>query len=351
MKAPITIAVLTLHVAIITAILVQPGCNSKDSGSLNPEITSPQTGSTVAQETPPAEGSEGLRAAPTRPTERIQGVTANDIPADSFNQNQQAGKLPAVTSVIPPKAAAEENADANYTVKAGDSLIKIAKENNSSVDAIASANGISKDASLKVGQKLIVPTVEASAAASSGPVLIAPSETQQASSDIYLVQKGDSLSKISLKYNTSVDKLMKLNSLSSTNIKVGQKLKVPLSGTAAVVEKSSAPKADASESKDTITHKIQSGETLGGIAKKYNTSVKSLTELNGIKDPRKIRVGQVLKVSAPAKSAEKPAAISKPATPTPEDVKADATPAPTVPAEAVNNTTTPAPASSAILDI
>ncbi|MBV2241147.1 LysM peptidoglycan-binding domain-containing protein [Bacillus inaquosorum] len=50
------------------------------------------------------------------------------------------------------------------------------------------------------------------------------------------------------------------------------------------------------------TYTVKSGDTLTAIAKKYNTSVKELAKVNGIKDVNMIRVGQVLKVSGAAPS-------------------------------------------------
>ncbi|GLV47802.1 peptidase M23 [Thermus sp. LT1-2-5] len=42
------------------------------------------------------------------------------------------------------------------------------------------------------------------------------------------------------------------------------------------------------------THTVAPGETLYGIARRYGTTVEALTRLNGLKDPNRIRVGQVL---------------------------------------------------------
>ena len=44
------------------------------------------------------------------------------------------------------------------------------------------------------------------------------------------------------------------------------------------------------------TYKVKKGDTLSGIAKKFGTTVKILQELNNIKDPRYIRVGQIIKL-------------------------------------------------------
>ncbi|WP_231563635.1 LysM domain-containing protein [Anoxybacillus sp. KU2-6(11)] len=44
---------------------------------------------------------------------------------------------------------------------------------------------------------------------------------------VYVVQKGDTLSKIATKHNTTVDALQKLNGISNPNlIRVGQKIRL-----------------------------------------------------------------------------------------------------------------------------
>ena len=49
------------------------------------------------------------------------------------------------------------------------------------------------------------------------------------------------------------------------------------------------------------TYKIKRGDTLGAIARRLGTTVKKLAELNGIKDPNKIRAGASLKLPVAAK--------------------------------------------------
>jgi murein DD-endopeptidase MepM/ murein hydrolase activator NlpD len=44
------------------------------------------------------------------------------------------------------------------------------------------------------------------------------------------------------------------------------------------------------------THVVAPGETLFAIAKRYGTTVEELARLNGLKDPSRIRAGQVLRV-------------------------------------------------------
>ena len=45
-----------------------------------------------------------------------------------------------------------------------------------------------------------------------------------------------------------------------------------------------------------LTYRVKANDTLSGIANKHNTTVEALVASNGIKDPDKIYVGQVLKI-------------------------------------------------------
>lgn len=110
-----------------------------------------------------------------------------------------------------------------------------------------------------------------------------PKQEQNPSNDIsyinYIVIKGDTLSKIASKYNTTISELIRINNISNPNIIYeNQLIKVPV------------------KSSDNITYTVQKGDTLSNIAIKYNTSVDSIVKLNSIADKNKIYVGQVLKI-------------------------------------------------------
>ena len=97
----------------------------------------------------------------------------------------------------------------------------------------------------------------------------------------YIVKSGDSLWSISNKYGISVDKLKELNDLSSNSLSIGQKLLV----------------VDTSSSEDVgVYYTVQSGDTLYGIANKYNLSVNDLKTMNNLKS-NNLSIGQKLLVS------------------------------------------------------
>ncbi len=103
----------------------------------------------------------------------------------------------------------------SYTVKKGDSLIKIAKQMAVDKMKIIKLNGLEKNGSIKVGQILKIPLKNS----------IQENIKTTLNKGFYIVKKGDSLIKIAKKLNVSIVKLRELNRLSrSSHIKVGQKL-------------------------------------------------------------------------------------------------------------------------------
>lgn len=96
----------------------------------------------------------------------------------------------------------------------------------------------------------------------------------------YVVKRGDSLSVIAQRYNVSLAALKSANSISSNTIRVGQELSIPGIGAA-----------------EPEQHTIRRGETLSGIAQRYQVSLGNLRQVNNITNDR-IMVGQVLKIPA-----------------------------------------------------
>lgn len=108
----------------------------------------------------------------------------------------------------------------NYTVKKGDSLYKIATQNNISVDTLKKDNGLSSNL-LSIGQNLKIRTTNNEVQECFGEDY---NPTNNVNQITYTVKKGDSLYSISKKYNTTVDSIKKKNNLTSNNLSIGQKL-------------------------------------------------------------------------------------------------------------------------------
>lgn len=138
-----------------------------------------------------------------------------------------------VLGVVPTTAAQPLTDGGAYTVRAGDTLTAIAARFGVSPAALASANGIANPNLIYVGQRLTIPG--ASGATPGGA-------TQPAAFEgYYIVQPGDTLSKIAARYGATVQTLMSLNGLSNPDrIWVGQRLRI---GKAAPAPSQPAPTA------------------------------------------------------------------------------------------------------------
>ncbi len=132
----------------------------------------------------------------------------------------------------------------------------------------------------------------------------------------YTVTKGDSLWSVAKKNHLSVAELAGANNLSAgTTLRLGQKLIIPgKSGAVAVaaeVAPATLPEAPAPKpTGESITHVVKPGETLGGIARKYQVSVGEIATANNITDPAKIRPCRELAIPGWKSPAVKAAAVA-----------------------------------------
>jgi LysM repeat protein len=125
-----------------------------------------------------------------------------------------------------------------HRVKAGETLIGIAKTYGLAADELAKANKLSKKNAIITGQELTIPTPAKPATGTAKrdeksraskpegtPKADAPSQRS------HVVKKGDSLSHIARRYGVSVEALSKANGLSSKKkIFPGQRLTIPSAG-------------------------------------------------------------------------------------------------------------------------
>ena len=146
-------------------------------------------------------------------------------------------------------------ADTTHKVEKGDTLYSISRKYQITVAELRTANNLSENDVIKVGQKLIIPDADiGTAAALSSSKSAGSSAPAPAGKTIeYVVAKGDTLYGIARKNGMSVADLMSLNNLdSSAVIKVGQKLKVSVGGASGSSASSSTKQSEPAKSGETV---------------------------------------------------------------------------------------------------
>jgi LysM repeat protein len=185
--------VLAVSVAGLAAMLIQ-GCKRTPSGD-GTDVATP----TIDTNTP----------------------AMTDTNAPAIETNAPAYVPPAMTN--PPVVVAPPVVPAvgEYTVVKGDILETIAKKNGVTVKALEAANPGVVPTKLKIGEKLTIPV------GGSGASSAVDSTGVSAGEEVYVVKSGDTLTHIAHSHGTTVKAIESENNLSTSKIKVGQKLKIP----------------------------------------------------------------------------------------------------------------------------
>ncbi|WP_227429939.1 SPOR and LysM peptidoglycan-binding domain-containing protein [Psychrobacter sp. I-STPA6b] len=194
-----------------------------------------------------------------QPEETVQHNTRASS-ADQANSRQADEKQPtnrntnrtSETNTEQPAKTSPQRPE-EYRVRRGDGLIKIARQYNMPVEVLASANNLSTNTELRLGQTLKIPSAQQvqrlqrvaqntatdnkndrsntnTASPQSKPEQAEQQRTTTAPTRAldYKVQRGDGLIKLSREYNVPVDALAQANGLStSANLRVGQTLTIP----------------------------------------------------------------------------------------------------------------------------
>ena len=195
-------------------------------------------------------------------------------------------------------------ADTTYVVRPGDTLFSIASSFNTTVPAIVSANNIANPDVIYAGQVLVIPT----AGGAPPPTPTPPVEPPPSGDCTYTIQRGDTLSAIAIRFNTTVATLSAANGITNPNlIFAGQVLKVPC-GTGGPPPQPPAPQPPVEPPPSgSCSYTVRPGDTLSSIAVRNNTTVAQLAALNGISNPNLIFAGQVLKIPCSSDGGGQPA--------------------------------------------
>lgn len=189
------------------------------------------------------------------------------------SNNLQIGQVLLVTEKVYPDVS-------TYIVEKGDTLYSIATKFSTTVQAIKTLNNLTTN-TLLPGQHIYIPTSSEMPTEPTTPEV----PTQPFEPDIpyltYTVQRGDSLWKISRKYEVPVNDIISFNNLSSVNLQIGDELKIPLTSQ----DNNTASK----------TYTVKTGDTLWSIAKNFDVSVNNLKAANNLTS-NLLSVGQTLTI-------------------------------------------------------
>lgn len=136
----------------------------------------------------------------------------------------------------------ERDVNYNYVVKKGDSLYKIAKEYNVTVDQLLKANGLT-NALIYPNQVLVVPLNN------NGSIYFVE----------YVVKENDTLEKIASMYNVTLNDLKNYNNLEKLYLVDDQVLTIP---------------------QMSLKHEVLASDTIDYILRKYDMTLQELVDLN-----------------------------------------------------------------------
>ena len=200
-------------------------------------------------------------------------ASLNNVDANSLQVGQ--------TLIIPSKSGVNPDNMFMYTVKRGDTLFSIAKKYGISVESIKKLNYLDSN-NLYIGQVLRIPEMYTKPEDMIMPEFVS-----------YTVKKGDSLYTIARNYNTTVDAIIKDNSLSNSLLSVGQNLKIRIPKSSAVVEECFGEEYVPPVNTSFQNYTVQKGDSLYTISRKFNTTVDNIKRKNNLTS-NLLNVGQIL---------------------------------------------------------
>lgn len=165
-------------------------------------------------------------------------ASANGLTLNSWLYVGQQLVIPGASSAPAPAPAPAPAAGNVYVVKAGDTLLTIAMRHGLRVSQLAEANGLTWNAWGYAGQRLVIPGAAGTPPTAETPPAVTP---PTAPGGVYVVQVGDNLFRIGLRHGVTVATLKAANGLYSDIVYVGQRLTIPAPGSTPVTPPVAAP--------------------------------------------------------------------------------------------------------------
>jgi LysM repeat protein len=194
-----------------------------------------------------------------------------------------------------------------YVVKPGDTLASIAQAHETNVASLLRANNLSDPNFIRAGQRIslpratqkplapgIVPETVVAPGSDPAPALVMPETPTR----VYVVQPGDSLEFVALRFKTTTAALAELNMRSpSARLHAGEPLRVP------DVEDlvfNTIQTDDIPVPGKYVLHTVQEGESVAAITEAYGTSLRRTLKLNNIENPAAVKPGTRIVVPPPS---------------------------------------------------
>jgi membrane-bound lytic murein transglycosylase D len=179
----------------------------------------------------------------------------------------------------------EQVREAEYRVRRGDTLSRIAARFGVRTKDLMAANGIRSANKIRVGQVLEIPgrsrVVVASAPSAAADAVSAEPTRTVSTSSTYRVRSGDTLGRIAKRHGVSERALADANGIRNKSlVRIGQVLRVPGSN------------GGSAERGGVYT--VRRGDTVASIARRHGVAPHSIVALNGLANAHRIKAGQRL---------------------------------------------------------
>ena len=195
-----------------------------------------------------------------------------------------------------------------YVVAKGDTLIGIASKSGIRLSDLLRSNNLRLTSRILPGQELdISPSAGGTASSASTP----SSSPAVRVGETYGVRWGDTLIGIARRHRVSLASLVEVNQMSTTSlIMPGMQLSLPSGATSTSIAPAPAPAPAPPSSLSSATHVVRAGDTLSGIASRYQVSLASFVKVNQMSSTSLIMPGMQLSLPSGAtdKSGVSPAA-------------------------------------------
>jgi LysM repeat protein len=183
-----------------------------------------------------------------------------------------------------------------YVVQRGDSLSSLSRRYGLTVEQLAAANNLGRNAWVYAGQRLRIP------GAAPGAETRAPTTD---TSGAYIVRPGDTLLRIAMFHGLTVQRLAMANGMHvNAWVYIGQRLQIPIAASQPGAE-TRAPTSTPAVAAGTYV--VRPGDSLIGIAVRHGISVSQLAAANGLQDTAWVYVGQRLRMPGAPQAAPQPA--------------------------------------------